>query len=89
MKEFKGTPGPWHVTRGDVLDRNGRMVASVEGFCPGENEDYDADLIAAAPELLGVLQLILSYHEDGNCQLHKEDVALARAAIAKAIGEEE
>ncbi|EMC4372015.1 hypothetical protein VEL98_003901 [Cronobacter sakazakii] len=52
-------------------------------------KEANARLIAAAPELLDVLQLILLYHEDGNCQLHKEDVALARAAIAKAIGEEE
>lgn len=30
--EFKGTPGPWHIMRGDVLDKNGRMVALIEGF---------------------------------------------------------
>ncbi|ELY4420451.1 hypothetical protein SMZ52_000913 [Cronobacter sakazakii] len=90
MKEFKGTPGPWHVTRGDVLDRNGRMVASVEGFCPGENEDYDADLIAAAPDLLEALQGFVDlFHDviDGDAIMPALDKAYA--AIAKAIGEEE
>ncbi|EOW9134657.1 hypothetical protein ACQWPW_002847 [Cronobacter sakazakii] len=92
MKEFKGTPGPWHVTRGDVLDRNGRMVASVEGFCPGENEDYDADLIAAAPELLEALQLSVKAMQEGRLVSYPEWYGVinkARAAIAKAIGEEE
>ncbi|EOI5799799.1 hypothetical protein ACM91Z_002778 [Cronobacter dublinensis] len=93
MKEFKGTPGPW--TGKDVgicrQDRAGLQL----GFIMTHDENRVAEcaanarLIAAAPDLLEVLQLILSYHEDGNCQLHKEDVALARAAIAKAIGEEE
>ncbi|ELY3414430.1 hypothetical protein SMW93_003643 [Cronobacter sakazakii] len=91
--KFKGTPGPW--TGKDVgicrQDRAGLQL----GFIMTHDENRVAEcaanarLIAAAPELLDVLQLILSYHEDGNCQLHKEDVALARAAIAKAIGEEE
>lgn len=41
----------------------------------------------AAPALLETLKLILSYHDDGNCVLHKEDVSMARAAINKALGE--
>ncbi|MDI7610800.1 hypothetical protein QLY40_19870 [Cronobacter sakazakii] len=92
MKEFKGAPGPWHVTRGDVLDRNGRMVASVEGFCPGENEDYDADLIAAAPELLEALQISMKVMQEGRNVSYPDlygAINKARAAIAKAIGEEE
>ncbi|HBR2411226.1 hypothetical protein [Klebsiella pneumoniae] len=92
MQEFKGTPGPWHVMRGDVLDKNGRMVASVEGFCPGENDTYDAELIASAPEMLEALQLLMAEQTGGNkscghngftcmCPYDK-----ARAAIAKALG---
>ena len=61
--EFKGTPGPWHVMRGDVLDKNGRMVASIEGFCPGEAEIYDAQLISVAPEMLEHLHKIVLYCE--------------------------
>ncbi|HBR3369565.1 TPA: hypothetical protein L9S22_002671 [Klebsiella pneumoniae] len=92
MQEFKGTLGPWHVMRGDVLDKNGRMVASVEGFCPGENDTYDAELIASAPEMLEALQLLMAEQTGGNkscghngftciCPYDK-----ARAAIAKALG---
>ncbi|EOD6527523.1 TPA: hypothetical protein ACYU9P_004268 [Klebsiella pneumoniae] len=92
MQEFKGTPGPWHVMRGDVLDKNGRMVASVEGFCPGENDTYDAELIASAPEMLEALQLLMAEQTGGNkscghngftcmCPYDK-----ARTAIAKALG---
>ncbi|HBY6570764.1 hypothetical protein CI755_07085 [Klebsiella pneumoniae subsp. pneumoniae] len=78
--------------RGDVLDKNGRMVASVEGFCPGENDTYDAELIASAPEMLEALQLLMAEQTGGNkscghngftcmCPYDK-----ARAAIAKALG---
>lgn len=48
----------------------------------------DVRLMEAAPDLLEALQLIISYHDDGNCELHSEDVAMARAAISKALGEE-
>ncbi|EPT8939200.1 hypothetical protein ACVS9W_002741 [Cronobacter dublinensis] len=101
MKEFKGTPGPWsldefdNVVHGEAPSHGWvrKETVRVSGVAlPGRvTEEYAANtrLVAAAPDLLGVLQLILSYHEDGNCQLHKEDVALARAAIRKAIGEED
>ncbi|MDK1199369.1 hypothetical protein QMT25_20745 [Cronobacter dublinensis] len=94
MEEFKGTPGPWHVTRGDVLDRNGRMVASVEGFCPGENEDYDADLIAAAPDLLEALQEMTaivkknSYPQPDKLSSNYARAEWAESIISKALGEE-
>ncbi|EOC1313783.1 hypothetical protein [Cronobacter turicensis] len=81
---MKYSPGPWKW--------EGKVLCNEKNIVGGGDWDFSAAnkrLIAAAPDLLGVLQLILSYHEDGNCQLHKEDVALARAAIAKAIGEEE
>ena len=99
MQEFKGTPGPWHVMRGDVLDKNGRMVASVEGVCPGENDTYDAELIASAPELLEALQLALNAMNEMGDILNFHDLAeqskvdeltpafdKARSAINKALG---
>lgn len=87
MQEFKGTRGPWHVMRGDVLDKNGRMVASVEGFCPGENDTYDAELIASAPELLESLREVIGslgvmVVDPDSCP----EIIKARAAIAKALG---
>ncbi|EOI3540822.1 hypothetical protein ACMSY0_004180 [Cronobacter sakazakii] len=100
MSNRSYTPGPWVASKTDRSigpicnddDQSYGMILPVAwvefDLNPGRHQ-ANANLIAAAPELLEVLQLILSYHEDGNCQLHKEDVALARAAIAKAIGEEE
>ncbi|EOL9071652.1 hypothetical protein ACM92W_002469 [Cronobacter turicensis] len=86
--KFKGTPGEWKYRNplGEIYSEDHGVIADL---LVNGKEDENGRLIAAAPDLLDVLQLILSYHEDGNCQLHKEDVALARAAIAKAIGEEE
>ncbi|HCR1961872.1 TPA: hypothetical protein ONC42_000520 [Enterobacter kobei] len=89
MKEFKGTPGPWHVMRGDVLDKNGRMVACIEGFCPGEIEIYDAKLIAAAPDLLEALQKMFRAGQKQNWnERYESEMSAARAAISKALGEE-
>ncbi|MFP2377788.1 hypothetical protein ACLEUY_16820 [Enterobacter ludwigii] len=63
-------------------------VAWVEFDFDGELQQANASLIAAAPDLLAALQLIISYHDDGNCELHSEDVAMARSAISKALGGE-
>lgn len=93
MKEFKGTwsydcdcdvmwdgEGESHWEYFTVHDEKGREVARCD-------TEYHAKLIVALPELLEALKLILSYHDDGNCVLHKEDVSMARSAINKALGE--
>lgn len=68
---------------------NGQKVVDLICNCEVVNGvSVNAQLIAAAPDLLAALQLIISYHDDGNCELHNEDVAMARAAISKALGEE-
>lgn len=82
MGKFKGRGGPWHYD--DEL--SGVYSESCRFVCDVTDKD-NGTLIAAAPELLEVLELILSYHDDGNCVLHKEDVSMARAAINKALGE--
>lgn len=94
MKEFKGTPGPWVVNEiGQHWNNKALTHLEItygedgECICDTVYQREDAKLIAAAPELLEVLKLILSYHDDGNCVLHKEDVSMARAAINKALGE--
>ncbi|EMC7877748.1 hypothetical protein VLI38_003417 [Enterobacter roggenkampii] len=87
MKGFKGTPGEWHVMRGDVLDKNGRMVALIEGFCSGESEIYDAKLIAAAPDLLEALQNMVTAYEY-EASIDNPALLAARAAISKALGED-
>lgn len=88
MKEFKGTPGPWYrggIDNGKLSINAGKyFVALVD---QGLAQKSNASLISAAPDLLAALQLIISYHDDGNCELHSEDAAMARAAINKALGE--
>lgn len=82
MSGFKGKPGPWHW-EGGVLCNDEHIV----GGDSWAFNDADKRLIAAAPDLLSALDLILSYHDDGNCVLHREDVAMARAAMKKALGQ--
>ena len=90
----KFTPGPWHVSKGRrvVWVKAGHQnVAGVYmGSYParyGETDLANARLIAAAPELLDALDRLLNWPRvfDG---LRAEDVAFARAAIAKATGEQ-
>lgn len=93
MNEFKGTPGRW-IKRGDGIVAPGNIeVAVVVNFQDDEAMDADATLIAAAPELLEALQLLMAEQTGGNkscghngficmCSYNK-----ARAAISKALGE--
>lgn len=93
MNEFKGTPGRW-IKRGDGIVAPGNIeVAVVVNFQEDEAMDADATLIAAAPELLEALQLLMAEQTGGNkscghngftcmCSYNK-----ARAAISKALGE--
>lgn len=85
MSEFKGTPGPW--TGKDVgickQDRAGLQLGFVMTFDESRSAECEANahLIAAAPELLEALQLMVDaqalpvYHQ-----------AIAKEAIAKALG---
>lgn len=93
MNEFKGTPGRW-IKRGDGIVAPGNIeVAVVVNFQDDEAMDADATLIAAAPELLEALQLLMAEQTGGNkscghngftcmCSYNK-----ARAAISKALVE--
>lgn len=83
MNEFKGTPGRW-IKRGDGIVAPGDIeVAVVVNFQDDEAMDADANLIAAAPELLEALQLIMN----GDFYMPKESADVAKLAIAKALGE--
>jgi hypothetical protein len=86
----KHTPGPWSVSEINAANNVDEFhifiepnVAIIERKIEGQNEcDMpDALLIAAAPELLEALQLVL--HSKDAIALEK-----ARAAIAKALGEQ-
>ena len=86
MKEFKGTPGPWSVNHhynwieSENADRV--VIGGSQGF--GGN---DANLIAAAPELLEALQETI--HEVGHwLSTQKPELKeKIESAINKALGE--
>lgn len=103
MTEAKYTPGPWK--RNDFLDLKEISLKAITcerlGFCVtfintddkarvGE-ADANARLIAAAPELLEALILMVRTHEEPAETLLQETRELqwiekARSAIAKATG---
>jgi len=94
------TPGPWHGRNNpdfrsrEVFDPNGWRVADCRTTKNYEEEEANARLIAAAPELLEALDLTLHSLENWMAIADEEDrrdyddeaVAKARAAIAKAGG---
>lgn len=97
MSEFKGTPGPWEVDRNDV--HAGRIATIfhcvnndwVEVWSPNwpdteEKQEANANLIAAAPELLEALQSIIDLQTRGYVVLGDKYSNMALTAINKALG---
>lgn len=96
MNEFKGTPGPWEVEdNGHFYDINavrgtvGNVCSSRSWFDNGEHRGpvamANAQLIAAAPELLDALEMLVVF----TTPTKRNAAALSKAysAIAKALGE--
>lgn len=90
MSGFKGKPGPWHW--------EGKVLCNDEHIVGGDGwafNDADKRLIAADPELLEALQKIVEmntqYCHDKYGDSSKAEsmacVRVARAAIAKALGQ--
>jgi len=91
----KHTPGPWVVY--ELID--GYDIRSPEAECwvatasdpeavwGAIGREEDARLIAAAPEMLEALENLLKVHEGKDGTQHNA-ADIARAAIAKAKGEE-
>ena len=87
----KHSPGPWAALisdRGVLIDSAPAMIAKVP--FSGEQAEADGRLIAAAPDLLAALEVVVA---DWTAQFerngHKAPAwcKQARAAIAKATGE--
>ena len=82
------TPGPWRYDYesgycGEIIAANGSSVCSFDD----EPNKADAKLIAAAPELLAVLQSILERtKESGYLFKDSRELYAAKAAITKATG---
>lgn len=94
-KQFKGTPGPWRITAFDsVVCGSFAWSSHVEGSFNKYEDEYNAKLIAAAPELLEALRQLRDYVEDAHRDyIHetvddsKHPMILAKIAINKALGE--
>lgn len=104
MSAAKHTPGPWLTDRNNVHTGQIAIVHHCTGndwveiwsdkwfktgMCESEQE-ANARLIAAAPNLLEALQAIvssLSDQDDEGLIEHAQPMIDARAAIAKATGE--
>ena len=90
----KHTPGPWRY-KPHRVDCNYMLITCSDDPQEGDNlrgycGEANARLIAAAPELLEALQVIvksLSDQDDEGLIEHAEPMIAARAAIAKATGE--
>lgn len=90
----KHTPGPWRVTLAysnahNCLDvwGNGLLIAECRHYKvdPGMSA-ANANLIAAAPDMLAALQLI-NVDKDGDGFVCREAMDRIRAVIAQATGE--
>ena len=89
MSEFKGTKGEWKWDKECVSSKDKNIDGNIICESPISfnrsmvNWESNAKLIAAAPELLEVLQeLMLTYEEKG--QLLSFNIDIARQAIKKA-----
>ena len=91
MSEAKHTPGPWKAQESGsgmlsstfITDPRGDIIASMMGSF---RDNYDAELIVAAPEMLEALELVVSTYEAGGWP--SATLVVAKAAIAKATGKE-
>lgn len=100
MSTAQHTPGPWWVTDSGVRDAGGYICHTLKAqHYEGQDERYEretaeraanADLIAAAPDLLAQLrsarEFIAGFHGDDTQEGIQEMLDAYDAAIAKAAG---
>ena len=92
---IKHTPGPWRVwtppPNGEqcIGDSKGLMVAVATTGITFNETLANARLIAAAPDLLEALQAIIESVDRNGAAILTELESAARAAIAKAQGEQQ
>ena len=92
MSETKHTQGPWTIHDGG-MNMGWKIVADNEpkcrkniASCGGQLRDGNAQLIAAAPDMLAALERVVEELTDSTDEVEEEIVKLAKAAIAKAEG---
>jgi len=89
MKETNyPSPGPWKVLSDwRIVSEHPECRSSIaQVFCMNDWSEANARLIAAAPELLKVLEIVEPIIDEVMASV--EPGRMARAAIAKARGEE-
>ena len=85
---MRHTPGPWVVGKGE--DEFTHTIEADVGPVAFNVENYDANLIAAAPDLLEALIFCLEFleaNDDDEDDVVKR-IKKARTTIAKATGEQ-
>ena len=97
MTEPKFTPGPWRVkadpyhfmtlstvVAGEIGKEGfNRMVVQVGGWNEWKEQEANAHLIAAAPELYEALKYVLKCWDDDRGLLINDSMDKARAALKK------
>ena len=81
----KHTPGPWVIgAEGEIYGPDVSGTMQYREIIPADTvlSDADASLIAAAPDLLAVVEAVAKYFADTDAPLGIQ----ARAAIARAKG---
>lgn len=87
MSDTKHTKGPWHEGSHRAIESQSGTICEVYSHMGIEEADANQKLIAAAPELLVVLQALAAYVETGPLSdFGRRKLDAARAAIAKATG---
>ncbi|HHD7737753.1 TPA: hypothetical protein ACOWQJ_001962 [Providencia rettgeri] len=91
--EFKHSPAPWHLR--DGVNENSLLVDDNYSVIFASLDDIkkeDADLIAAAPELLealqGVMKYLVDFYGEDDDFYPEHPLGVAKAAIAKALGQQ-
>lgn len=92
MSQNKHTPGPWeHVGGGDIMapfDQTDKWyVANAYDGLPDGHHDANCNLIAAAPDLLEALELLIAETDPWSLNAG-EPWCRVRAAISKARGDQ-
>jgi hypothetical protein len=87
----KHTPTPWYCIDGDIFHKMDR-IGTTEHFTNSKAEDFaNAKIMAAAPDLLEALQLVMSWIDNWSPNFSDDEEWIAdeskiKATITKALG---